>query len=95
MEYTLKVIEIGLKLLTDVKMILDYENGIWGGITKAISHYAEANNKYMHGCDKTKERSAFHIFILSINTDGPYQNYLFILDLNLLKIYKCLHMTLL
>ena len=57
MEYILKVSEIGLKLLTDVKMILDYENGIWGGITKPISRYAEANNKYMHGCDKTKERS--------------------------------------
>ena len=32
-------------------MIFDYENDIRGEITRAISHYGEANNKYMHDYD--------------------------------------------
>ena len=36
-------------------MILDYENGIRVEIIRAICHYDEANNKYMHYYDKTKE----------------------------------------
>ena len=37
-------------------MILDYENAIRGGITKAICHYGEANNRYMYDYDERKER---------------------------------------
>ena len=44
MEFALKISEIDLKLLTDVNMILDYENSIRRGITKAVFHYAEVNN---------------------------------------------------
>ena len=51
MECALKINEIKRELLTDVKMILDYENGYRGGIRRDIFHYAEANNKYMLGCD--------------------------------------------
>ena len=39
------------------QMILDYENSIRGGITRAICHYVKANNKYMHRQDETKESS--------------------------------------
>ena len=38
-------------------MILDYENGIRGGITRYICQYVKANNKYMHRQDETKESS--------------------------------------
>ena len=38
-------------------MILDYENGITGGIARAICHYAEAKNIYMFTSDESKERS--------------------------------------
>lgn len=32
-------------------------NGIGGGITRAIKHYAEANNKYMNNFDPDKYSS--------------------------------------
>ena len=53
----LKINVIELKLLIDVNMILDYENGIKGGITRAILHYIEAINKCMHCYYKSKESS--------------------------------------
>ena len=36
-------------------MILDHKNGIWKGTTRAIQHYAEANNKHMHAYDESTE----------------------------------------
>ena len=47
MECVLKITQMQLHLLTDDGMILDYKNGYRGGITRAICHYAEANNKYL------------------------------------------------
>ena len=38
-------------------MILDYTNSIIGGITRAIHHYAEADNKYVYNYDEKKESS--------------------------------------
>ena len=55
MECALKINGIELELLPDFNMILVYENSIREGITRTISHYAEANDKYMHGYDKTKK----------------------------------------
>lgn len=55
MECALKINGIQLELLPDVNMILGYENSIIEGITRTICHYAEANDKYMHGYDKTKK----------------------------------------
>lgn len=52
LQCTLKII---LELLTAVDMILDCENDIRVEIIRAICHYGEANNKYMHYYDETKE----------------------------------------
>ena len=38
---------IKLELLTDPEMLLMFEQGIRGGITKAVRKYAAANNPYM------------------------------------------------
>ena len=46
MECALKITQMELHLQTDDDMILHNENGITGGITRTICHYAEANNKY-------------------------------------------------
>ena len=43
----LKCTGIRLGLLTDPDMLLMFEHGIRGGITKAVRKYALANNKYM------------------------------------------------
>ena len=47
-----KKTKIVLESLAGVNMILDYNDAIKGGITRAICHYAEANNKYMHDYDE-------------------------------------------
>ena len=54
LEYTLKITKIELKLLKDVNMILDYENGIRGRITRAICQCGETKDT-MHGYDETRE----------------------------------------
>ena len=36
-------------------MLFDYENGITGGATRVICHYAEPNSKYLHRFDKSKQ----------------------------------------
>ena len=54
-ECSLKIKGIELELLTDVNMIFDYENGIRGGITRAICHYVAANNKCICNYDVSKE----------------------------------------
>ena len=49
----IKKSKIVLESLAGVNMILDYNDAIkGGGITRAICHYAEANNKYMHDYDE-------------------------------------------
>ena len=52
---TPKITKMDLKILTDVNMILEYKISVGGGITRAIFHYGEANNKYIHGYVETKE----------------------------------------
>ena len=48
-----KKTEIGLKLLTDIDMLLMIEKGIISGISHAIHRYAIANNKNIKNYDKT------------------------------------------
>ena len=66
MEICSKTTKIELELLTDVNMILDYENGVKSKITRALHYYAERNNKYMNNNNKSIENShnaqlGFHI----------------------------------
>ena len=48
----IKKSKLVLESLAGVNMILDHNDAIKGGITRAICHYAEANNKYMHDYDE-------------------------------------------
>ena len=49
----LKKTKVNLELLTNMNMLLMYENGIKGGICQAISLYLKANNKYLKNYDKS------------------------------------------
>ena len=51
-------------------MVLDYGNGIRGGITRAIYHYDEADNKYLHDYDETKENT--YIQYIDFNNQYGY-----------------------
>ena len=71
--------KIELESPTDVDTILDYENGIRGGITRVMWHYVKIINICMIMM-KLKKVNAFNILILTINTDGLYRNHF--LDIN-------------
>ena len=49
-------------MLTDLNMLLDYEIGVRGGITRVLRHYTESNNKYINDYDKSKE-STYVLFL--------------------------------
>ena len=57
-----------LELLTDMDMILLFEEGIRGGITQSVTKYATANNKYMSTYDKNKPSN----FIQYLDANGLY-----------------------
>ena len=68
-------------------MLFDYENGVRGGITKFICHYAVANNKNMRDYDKSKGRAyiSYHSFS---NQYGYFSWKNFLMPhKNMLKIY--------
>ena len=45
MEYIPEITETEIELLTDINTLFDYQNSIRRGITRAICHYGEVNNK--------------------------------------------------
>ena len=51
--------EFRLELLTDIDILLMLEKGIRGGITKAVKHFAQANNEYMKNLYNPNEESAY------------------------------------
>ena len=76
-----KVIGTELELLTDINMILDYGNSIRRVMTRAICHFVEAINEYMYDYDESNNLHTSFILILTINTNGLYQNHFLTLDL--------------
>ena len=66
----LKCTGIKLELLTDPDMLLMFERGIRGGITKVVCKYASANNKYMGDRFNTKSESSYLQYLDANNLYG-------------------------
>ena len=66
----LKHTGIKLELLTDLDMLLMFEQGIRGGITQAVHKYASANNKYMGDRFDPKSESSYHQYLDANNLYG-------------------------
>ena len=64
----LKKTKVKLELLTDVNMLLMFENGIRGGISQVIHKYAKANNKYMKNHNKNISSS----FLMYLDANNLY-----------------------
>ena len=51
----LKIIQVELKLLTDIHILSLVQKGIRRGKYHSINRYAKANNKYIKDYDRNKE----------------------------------------
>ena len=58
----LKKTKIKLELLTDINMLLMFEEGIRGGMCQSIIKYASANNKHMKDYNKKNSFIIFNVF---------------------------------
>ena len=66
----LKKMGVRLELLTDPDMLLMFQRGIRGGITKAVHRYAKANNKYMGEKFIPEENTSFLQYLDASNLYG-------------------------
>ena len=66
----LKYTKVWLELLTDIDMLLMFENGIRGGITQAIHRYAAANNKYMGDAYNPNKSDSYLMYLDANNLYG-------------------------
>ena len=64
----LKLTNVKLELLTDVDMLLMFEEGTRGEIWQAIHQYATANNKYM----KKFNENLISIFLQHLDANNLY-----------------------
>ena len=55
LECALKITGTEYEILTNMNTMLDYENGVRGGITRVLRHFTKTQNKYVHDYDKSKE----------------------------------------
>ena len=61
-------------------------------MTRALSNYAESNNKHTYDYNETNK---LNILILRIHRNGLYYNYFFMADLIILEKFDFLHIALL
>ena len=66
----LKKTGITLELLTDLDMLLMFENGIRGGITQVSKRYAKSNNKYMGELYNRNEKDCYVQYLDANNLYG-------------------------
>ena len=59
-----------LEVLTDIDMLLMFEKGIRGGITRAVKRYAKANNRYMKNLCNLDELSIYLQYLDANNLYG-------------------------
>ena len=59
---------VKLELLTDINMLLLFENSIHGGICTAVHKYAKANNKYMKNYDISKQST----YLMHVDPNNLY-----------------------
>ena len=64
----LKLTKVKLELLTDINMLLMFEQGVRGGVSQISTRYAEANNPYMKKYDPNKPKK----YIIYLDRNNLY-----------------------
>ena len=88
------MIKIELELLADVEIILDLENGFKEGIARTVTIVKQIINRCINMI-KQKKVHLFNNLMSRTNSDGVYHNQLLTVDLDTVKVFRCLDMALL